>query len=94
MAEKKVGKADQATIIVRKENGDKIIARGSVFFDAGQVTLLAGQVLEIRREDGTLVFAQKDALTLTMLARAVQGIDLEQSKVRVTAELAKALGIS
>lgn len=59
MAEKKVGKVQNATIVVRAENGNKIIARSSCF-ENDQAVVLDRQVLELRREEGSIVIAVRD----------------------------------
>ena len=85
MAEKKVGKGDNATVAIRvkddmiatvvcaKENGDKIVARSSIFTDDCKAVVLAGQVLEVRREQGSVVFVIRDRPVPPDLA-AVQGL--------------------
>lgn len=84
MSEKKVGKTDVATLIVRRENGDKIVVRGSCF-EGEQAVVLKGQVFEARREDGSVVFVVKDkdapaasSFTQADLRRVIQKVDDEQ----------------
>lgn len=80
MTEKKVGKTDVATLIVRRENGDKIVVRGGCF-EGEQVVVLKGQTFEARREDGSVVFAVRDGdapaprFTREDLRRALAKVD-------------------
>lgn len=84
MSEKKVGKTDVATLIFRRENGDKIVVRGGCF-EGEAVVVLKGQVFEARREDGSVVFVVRDkdepapTFTRADLRNALYKIDGEES---------------
>lgn len=59
MAEKKVGKVEAVNVYFRKDNGEKFVARANCF-EGENVVVLKGQVLEARREEGSVVFVVRD----------------------------------
>lgn len=79
MAEKKVAKFDASTFVIRKENGNKIICRGSSI-EGEQATVREGQVLEFRREEGSVVGVVRDRgreVTYDDLIKALRAIDAD-----------------
>lgn len=74
---KKVAKVDAATLTVRRENGGKIIVRGSCF-EGEQAVALPDQTVEMRMEDGSIVVLIRTKPKVRALAEFFSEMDLEE----------------